>query len=543
MKKRDKFEEKLNEQLSGMEFKPSDSLWNRIEQNLDTDGFEPAMREKLESFTAEPTQKVWTHIENQLPEMRNRKGIFWISMTAVILAIGFGAGYWFSPKLLVSNDKITNTQTETFHQPAINPNGNEGSNINASKKDPRKAEDLISTSVNDPEKKSLPVLISKTPVNKGVPAKASQPLAIKNITKSKNAKELAEGNRLPVTSQNKNTGIAQKGNPDQGLVSTLAGVNENIPAKQDKNVISPETQKMEQPTLPNSKNELPKPEETKPLVLPIPEKITQGISPVVSNDALTPKDTSEVYSNENVLVDKSAYLPPGDSLSNISITATVGAQLCFLSLSMPEDYKSTLQKSFDLRQKMETPVIDYNGGFLLNYHFSERWMLSSGVMMTSFTQDINYSLIPPVGNPVPQPNKYLHPTDSIEAGTQKVLQNKYSFTEIPLLLTYKAVKGQSVDVEMQAGISYAVLNLVNAYMPDPTCIGLLEVTDKDDFPKLKNLFFVSLAPSIGYKLNNAITLGAMPHIKVSLTGMVDNDNWIQQKPWFVGLNLFMRKRF
>ncbi len=545
LKKRDKFEEKLNEQLNGMEFKPSDSLWNRIEQNLDTDGFEPAMRQKLESYTAEPNQKVWTHIENQLPEMRNRKGIFWVSMTAVILAIGFGAGYWFNPKLLVSNDKNTSIEAETIHQPAINPNGNEGSNINASKKSPLKSGDLTAASSNDPDKKSSPVLIPKTPVNIMAPAKENQPLTIKNGIKSKNAKKLAEGSKLPVSSQTNHTGKVQKGNQDQGSAFPLASVSENNSLKQDINNNSPEIQKREQPVLPNSQTDLPKTEESKPIILPPTEKITPVISPVVSDESVAkePKDTSEIYSNENVLVDKSAYLPPGDTLSKISVTATVGAQLCFLSLSMPADNQSKLQKSFDLRQKMEAPVVDYNGGFLLNYHFSENWMLSSGVTMTSFTQDINYSLIPQEGNPVTQPNNYMHPTDSIEAGTQRVLQNKYSFTEVPLLLTYKVLKGQSLDVEVQAGVSYAILNLVNAYMPDPTCVGLLEVTDKNDFPKLKNMLFVSLAPSIGYKLNNALTLGAMPVIKVSLTGMVDNDNWIQQKPWFVGLNLFIRKRF
>lgn len=549
LKKRDKFEEKLNEQLSGMEYKPSDSLWNRIEQNLDTDGFEPALREKLDSYTAEPNQKVWTHIENQLPEMRNRKGIFWISMIAGILAIGFGAGYWFNPKLLVSHDKNTVQKTETKFESEPIAEEKVTANIITPKKSTEQKQTAEAIQLNSTDKKSSPALVNNAPVNNepvynAALAKTSRPLKINRITKSQNVNKLAGASILPVQAQGKMTEKEQKGILDPPSVLPLAGLNENINSKQD-NKISPETQKLEQSGQQDSHKDLPKPEETKPIVLPIPEKITPSLSPVITNETVTPKDpkdTSEIYSNENVLVDKSAYLPPGDSLSKISVTATVGAQLCFLSLSMPSNNKSTLQTSFDLREKMETPVVDYNGGFLLNYHFTENWMLSSGVMMTSFTQDINYSLIPPVGNPDPQPN-YLHPTDSIEAGTQYVVQNKYSFTEIPLLVTYKASKGQLVDIEVQAGVSYAILNLVHAYMPDPSCIGLLEVSDKNDFPKLKNLFFASLAPSVGFKVNNAVTLGAMPFIKVAITGMIDNEQWIQQKPWFVGLNLFIRKRF
>lgn len=544
LKKRDKFEEKLNEQLSGMEYKPSDSLWNRIEQNLDTDGFEPALREKLDSYTAEPNQKVWTHIENQLPEMRTRKGIFWISMIAGILAIGFGAGYWFNPKLLVLHDKNTVQKTETKFESKPIAEEKVTANIITPKKSSEQKQTTEAMQLNSTEKKSLPALVTNAPVNNATPVKANRPLKINRQTLSQNVNKPAGTSIIPVQAQGKKTENNQKGILDPPAALPLAGLNGHISPKQDKN-ISPETQKTEQSALPDSKRDLPKPEETKPIVLPIPEKITPSLSPVLTNESVTlkdTKDTSELYSNENVLVDKSAYLPPGDSLSKISVTATAGAQLCFLSLSMPSNQKSTLQTSFDLRQKMETPVVDYNGGFLLNYHYTENWMFSSGVLMSSFTQDINYSLIPLVGS-IPKSNNYMHPTDSIGDGTQYVVQNKYSFTEIPLLVTYKASKGQLVDVEVQAGVSYAILNLVHAYMPDPSCIGLLEITDKNDFPKLKNVFFASLAPSIGFKVNNAVTLGAMPFIKVALTGMVDNEQWIQQKPWFVGLNLFIRKRF
>jgi len=93
------------------------------------------------------------------------------------------------------------------------------------------------------------------------------------------------------------------------------------------------------------------------------------------------------------------------------------------------------------------------------------------------------------------------------------------------------------------GLSYARLNLVSAYMPDPGCIGMLVVNDKASFPTFKNVFFLGIAPALSFQINSSVDVGGMLSAKVALNSMVDNSNWIQQKPASAGLNFFLRKRF
>ncbi|MBP7511707.1 MAG: hypothetical protein KA981_07240, partial [Bacteroidia bacterium] len=85
MKKQSSFEEKLKKQLDGTEMKPSDALWNRIEQNMYADSFEPALQEKLENYTVDPRKEVWDQVESQLPESRRKRGFIWFASVATLL--------------------------------------------------------------------------------------------------------------------------------------------------------------------------------------------------------------------------------------------------------------------------------------------------------------------------------------------------------------------------------------------------------------------------------------------------------------------------
>ncbi|MBU3662776.1 MAG: hypothetical protein FGM41_06205, partial [Bacteroidetes bacterium] len=104
LKKQNSFEQKLRENIDGMEFKPSDALWDKIAQNMGTDTFEPKLQEKLANFTVEPTQETWDKVESQLPENKRRFGWIWY---ASILALAFtlvGYNYYkTSPTLPTSN--------------------------------------------------------------------------------------------------------------------------------------------------------------------------------------------------------------------------------------------------------------------------------------------------------------------------------------------------------------------------------------------------------------------------------------------------------
>jgi hypothetical protein len=261
------------------------------------------------------------------------------------------------------------------------------------------------------------------------------------------------------------------------------------------------------------------------------------------NVSANPKDTFA----EDKIFRGSAYMAPEETFTNFSLTAFAGIHQSMMKLSMPSQTSySNLETSMDLRNEMESPSLDFSGGLLINYQLGKSWMLSSGIAITSFTQKVDFSVMPSVqSNPslVQPANNYINPKDSIVVGSANSYENKYSFTEIPLYVSYHFPSESRVSFELMGGLSFGKLNLVNAYMPDPGCIGVLVVNDKASFPEFTNVFFASLAPSVAFKMNSSVDLGIMPSIKASLNSMVKNEEWIQQKPWLVGLGVYLRRRF
>jgi hypothetical protein len=48
---------------------------------------------------------------------------------------------------------------------------------------------------------------------------------------------------------------------------------------------------------------------------------------------------------------------------------------------------------------------------------------------------------------------------------------------------------------------------------------------------------------VAMRINSSVSLGLMPQFKMSLNSMVDNPDWVQQRPSLIGLHVFLRKRF
>ncbi len=508
LKKQDKFEERLKEKLSELEVKPSNTLWDRIEKNLDSDGFEPSIQNMLESYTLEPNANVWTDIESQLPETRKRYGMLWISLITFILGVGFGTTYWFKPNAPESiENKIVLSEPIAA----------------------KSVENLISEKTLVEKKKYL---ASKSQFNK----KASHKRAVaepKNLsgmpTLNKEARSANVRNKTPKTFS-----IFRK----KELVISSAEINGKLvsSATISENTVS---------DIPNVHH----PENKDQAVLKPAIKLATPILNVDSKESVLIKSLDQSLSDSSMIDQKvraKDYGPSPDELGKVSITATVGIQMCYLKLNMPSHSSYSLQQSYALRQEMETPAMDYNGGFLINYHINQKFFVSAGIQISNFKQSINFSLIAPIDTNtilLRSKNLYLHPNDSLIQGNANVLENKYSFTEIPLYLNFNVYHGEALDFDLQAGVSYAMLNLVAAYMPDPGLVGLLQINGKDDFPKLKNTFFASFSPSISYKINNALAIGAIPSVKVAISSIINNPEWIQEHPWFIGMNLFIRKRF
>jgi hypothetical protein len=93
------FEKKLKHQLDETGFKPSESLWGNIDQEINRPAFEAKVNGKIGDYKLNPNKETWTKIEAQFPiapEGKNNKKYFWISLS-VILFIGLGGiGYFIN---------------------------------------------------------------------------------------------------------------------------------------------------------------------------------------------------------------------------------------------------------------------------------------------------------------------------------------------------------------------------------------------------------------------------------------------------------------
>lgn len=73
LKKQNNLEHKLKHRFNDLEVPPSESLWNRIEQDLSNSALENNLRNQLNNASYTPNDKVWQNLVNQLPEQKNTK--------------------------------------------------------------------------------------------------------------------------------------------------------------------------------------------------------------------------------------------------------------------------------------------------------------------------------------------------------------------------------------------------------------------------------------------------------------------------------------
>jgi hypothetical protein len=111
------------------------------------------------------------------------------------------------------------------------------------------------------------------------------------------------------------------------------------------------------------------------------------------------------------------------------------------------------------------------------------------------------------------------------------------------MINYNVRKGERWDLDVQAGASYAIINGVDAGMVSYDNKGVFALKDKNAFPQIKNSVFVSLMPQVSYRFGDNVSVGFVPTFKYSVASMIGNDRWVQQHPYFVGLNICLRKRF
>ncbi len=515
LKNQNKFEDKLKKQLDGMETKPTDDLWERIAQSLPEDAFENKVAGKLDSLKISPNPETWAAIERRLPAtVPFYKRTIVLVLAAFVFMLGFLSQYLMHNEILPENktlnSSITNQEQKKKNTSSV------------------KSDKALSYEVTRDDNSS-----------NGVDAQNSRPQPKSYLNRSKYRKSaaiwlLAEGRkartvksasveRSDMSESNKAENLSI--NPNENSISVIKNEKGNNASLSltNKDTLAV----LAQADLTSAANAEKAEEKTIHL---------DSVKNVVSPIAIA---ASQVANTENY------SMPDEMLLSNYSITAFTGYNMCYNQLVNPNTLGKDFSKNIALRNSVEAPTAEWTGAFLANLHLNTKWYLSSGIILTNFRQDLRFGVQKPVNELYggAENASYVHNTDSITNGGGQTGIISYSFTEIPFFVSYKFAKKRKFEFEVQGGFSWGILSGANAQMVDQYNVGLLQINSKTDFPPLRNVFFFTIQPMASYKLNSAVNIGIMPAFKASLNSMVATPYWVQQYPYFVGLNMFIRKRF
>lgn len=520
-----KFEEQLKEQLGDMEYKPSTSLWDRIDSDITKDRFETGVKSSLENFEQVPYSDTWDKIAAELPaeQLPNTRLKYFITGA---LAVLFSTGVWVGYKWNQQHQQSLVTATLTKTPDVSTESGGAF------------AEDkTISEVTTSSETKTQSPTPTKTSVQRVYTAKP-----VPNENKVEVKRDITQPEQVEKTltlSKHTRSSVSAQQEPFNQLVLT------NNPLTD----ISITDRKVAT----ESVESIPKPTTTEGSIAQNEQEKKMEGAKLVDNKTVVPQtevremplfvvkqDTTPV----TVTIAKEKHSGEQEGLTRFSISILAGAQLGLMDYAKPKSSPYDFSNTIELRKQLERPDIDWSGGFLMDYRLTDKWMVSTGLMMTNFSQQFDYNTVSAT-NPV-NPNETFGPVytlDSVITGNAYTNRIKYSWTEIPVLLNYNIRRGTRWDLDIQAGASYAILNAVDAAMISYDNKGVFALKNKEAFPQLKNTVFVSVMPQVSYRFGQNVSVGFVPTFKYSVTSMIDNDRWVQQYPYFLGANICLRKRF
>lgn len=512
LKKQSNIEDKLKSKFSDAEINPSKSLWELIEQKIDNSPFENKLQNKLNNATVNPSDKVWLALENNLPSGKSKKKriVFWFSIITLI-------GMMLSSMLYVDVLNSTkSTKTKLLN----------------------KFSNKAAATLNQTEKNKLEIKYKNTATSKQV--------ANYNSRFKPAANNLTDVNAIAdFTSKSKNIKNKNNVNVKNTVFINSTAISNQLQLNSNKPLL-------QQGTI-NINADAQNKEINQPIQLPEPSAAKSQFASNSSNENNPPSIKPVLQQPDSVQItlktanNPNAYTKPNEVLTKYGITVNIGYQITGVSIKLPQNTLYNLNKAYKLRQSLENASADWTGGFLLSYYQTEKIIISAGINITNIKQNLSYNLALPAGStdtlrslPV---YAYMHPTDSITQGTTNSLENKYSYTEFPVQVNYSFNPQKYVSLEIYGGLSYALLTNVNVYTIDVNCIGLMQITDKEQFPKYRNIFMAFGGAGLVYKFNPTVQFGSTLFAKTGLNNMVNNNNWINEIPYMFGLNLFLRKRF
>ncbi len=534
-----KFEQKLKEQFDNFEAKPNEALWENIAQNIPSDNFEKTLATKLNTLKYEPNESIWLAIEKRLPFMvqLNKKLIYlW---TFVVLSFGVFAGIFINKMMNNSNTSGVLSHPKAFvwlesNKLPMNREAIGNKQLAISHPELVAGSKIENTTI---EIENHAINANNIPNNLLVQNAIAEKVKVNNRAKNnRNASSVAVTQPPILVNQVtvKNSIVTIEGLKATGTIASA-----NLPLRNNENK-EPKNSSSVTGNNTHINIEIPPIITKKPIPEPNKDSVAENTNLTkTEKNVTTPKNTNvlaQQVSDEN-------YTGPSLKKEKLTILAYAGLGFSYMRYTAGNDQvnSATNQK---LREKTESTESEITGGFLIGYDLTKRFTISSGLILANFKQTMNFSKEKaknPTGN---FEENLIYFNDTITTGNTNSSTLKYSFTEIPLFITYKAIETQKFELAFQTGLGVGFVTGINTYIINSNNIGVYEVTNKDDFPAFKNTLFFSFQPQFTYNLNSpGVSVGLMPIIKTSLTNIVNDENWLKQYPYNMSFNLFLRKRF
>jgi hypothetical protein len=535
----DKFEKQLKEQFESFEAKPNEALWDNIAQNLPADNFEKSIAAKLNTLQVEPSEGIWLAIEKHLPQISKYSKKLVYIWTFAVLTVGVIAGIFINKFTteISQNNTLTHPKAFVWLDSAIIGNENliSSNNLLANTNNSKQQ---LALNVKKVENKAVAPDLQNTNNHVNTKSLTSTKPTTQNYSNQTNAinstKPIIATTIVSATAINAsglnnmvNNPIAKNdGLNNNALSSNNGGSNNNnntAIAKNDEpiNPIIAEQNK------PKTVKAIDKTE----IKAEAPSKVDSSIN--IPNV----KTTNAQQASEN------DYMGPSLKREKLTIIAYAGMGYSFMRYAEGTN-KTNSAANINLREKTESTESEISGGFLIGYDITKRITLSSGIIMANFKQIMNFDrdiAKQQMGN---YEENLIYYNDTILAGSNNSKSLKYSFTEIPIYVTYKILETPKFELAAQTGLGIGFLTGINTYVIAQNNVGVYEISNKNDYPAFKNTLFFTFQPQFTYNLSApGVSIGFMPIIKTSLTNIVSDEKWLKQYPYNMSFNLFLRKRF
>lgn len=559
------FEKKLRHQLGETEFNPSDSLWSRIDQEVNRPEFEQKVEGKIGNYQLDPKKETWEQIEAQLPPEpngKNRRKYLWIPLTALLFISGLGIGFWLNQIENTSNILVINGNEQqapsTFEaQPdaetkviAPNQTKTQIETLSNNKENSKPKQNDIKFDDNNQDLTSQ----TKKPTQKQIATTTSiqttnnskQPTANSNETLSKLPKNDVTDNLNKKQDTLNQSPLNNSNQPIAGVIGTESNLSKNNVADNrslNKKQIAPPqnlselegvTQR-EQTTQKQTASNTAQTETNEPLVAARTASTEQPTDSTKSyKNVLPPLSDSAVAANKPL-----PNLTEEERPSKLSLSIMMGAHYSQMHLYTNQPQ---LAKHVALRNQIESAEIEWSGAFLLDYEW-KKFLISSGIQFTNFSMGMTYGTTPAAQQPKPEPNSQVVTNDSVTADGINNTRIRYSWNEIPILITYRFTPHKRLGIEAKVGASYAFISTVDAALVGQNNVGVFAVKNKESFPFVKNSIFAQAYLGLAYQINSSVTLTAMPYLRYSLNSMIDGNYAVKQHPYMVGMSVGLRKHF